>query len=141
MMTSQFAPLVRLKKEQLEAVRRQLSEAHQRIQKLEGELRNLEAELLNLKLPASGNMKLFSQHQAYRQACHDQIILKKDAIYYALQQAHEIEAKLKKAHIEFEKFNYLKVEDEKAYAAQMKKEEALHLDEVAIMGYNARNNT
>ena len=136
-MTSKFAPLTKLKKEQLEEVRRLLLQANLYIQNLEKELLAFEQDLINQKPPASGAMVLFSQFTALTQACHDQIIRKKDQIYYAHQERHKVQDQVKAALLEFEKFNYLQIEEEKAYALKIKKQEALMLDEVAIMGYNA----
>ena len=135
-MTSKFAPLTKLKKEQLDEVRRMLVDVNNFIKSLETALAGLEADLQNQTHPTSGNMALFKQHAALTQACHDQIIRKKDEIYYARQERNKIQSAVKEALIEYEKFNYLQTQEEEAYRAKIKRKEALHLDEVAIMGYN-----
>lgn len=140
-MTSKFTPLTKLKKEQLEEQRRLLLHANNTIRTLEEELILSENELLSQEMPSQGSISLFTQYTTLTQACHDQIIKRKDAIYYAKQERHKVEASVKKAYIEYEKFNYLQVEEEKAHKAKIKKDEALQLDEVAIMGYNAKNNS
>jgi hypothetical protein len=137
-MTSKFAPLTKLKKEQLEEVRRLLLQSNLYIQNLETELVGFEQDLMNQKAPTSGTIALFSQYTALTQACHDQIIRKKDQIYYAKQERYKIQDQVKVALLEFEKFNYLQIEEEKEHARKIKKEEAIQLDEVAIMGYNAK---
>lgn len=135
-MTSKFAPLTKLKKEQLDKTRRLLLDVNNFIKTLELQLKRFETDLLNQKSPQSGTMALFSQYTTLTQACHDQIIKKKDEIYYAQQERNKIQNAVKEALVEYEKFNYLQVQEEEAFVATMKKKEALQLDEVAIMGYN-----
>jgi len=135
-MTSKFAPLTKLKKEQLEEVRRMLTEVNNYIKKLQTDLEKLENDLQNQVSPLSGDISLFHQYRVFTQACHDQIIRKKDEIYYAKQEHHKIQIAVKEALMEYEKFHYLETQELEAHKAKLKKEEALELDEVAIMGYN-----
>lgn len=135
-MTSKFVPLTKLKKEQLEESRRLLTEFNLYVQKLETDLEKLECDLKNQKSPLSGDIALFQQYRLLTQACHDHIIRKKDEIYYAKQERHKIKDAVKEALMEYEKFHYLQTQEEEAFKAKIKKEEALQLDEVAIMGYN-----
>lgn len=135
-MTSKFAPLTKLKKEQLDEVQRLLLDANNYIRTLENQLEGFEQDLRNQKTPQSGNIALFNQYTHFTQACHDQIIRKKDEMYYAQQERHKIQIAAKEALIEFEKFNYLQTQEEEAYRVKMKQKEASMLDEVAIMGYN-----
>ncbi len=135
-MKSKFAPLTKLKKEQLDEVRRLLADVNNYIKNLETALAGLEADLRNQIHPTSGNMALFSQYATLTQACHDQIIKKKDEIYYAKQERHKIQDAVKEALIEYEKFNYLQTQEEEHYRAKLRQKERLQLDEVAIMGYN-----
>ena len=135
-MTSKFAPLTKLKKEQLDEARRLLAQANIYIQKLEADLVKLEIDLQNQQSPLSGNIALFKQHQVLIQACHDHIIRKKDEIYYAKQEHYKIQTAVKEALMEYEKFHYLQSQEIEAFKKKIEKEEAAHLDEVAIMGYN-----
>jgi len=135
-MLSKFAPLTKLKKEQLEEARRLLTEVNLYIQKLQKDLEKLENDLKNQESPLSGDISLFQQYRLLTQACHDQIIRKKDEIYYAKQERHKVQDAVKEALMEYEKFHYLQTQEEETFRAKIKKEEALQLDEVAIMGYN-----
>ncbi len=137
-MTSKFAPLTKLKKEQLEEARRMLLEVNLFVQKLQKELLAFEADLSTQKTPQSGSISLFNQYTVLIQACHDQIILKKDEIYYAKQNVGKIKIAVKEALMEYEKFNYLQTQEEQAFQAKIKKQEAMLLDEIAIIGYNAK---
>ena len=139
-MISKFAPLTKLKKEQLEEVRRMLLEVNLFTQKLQKELLAFEADLNTQQTPQSGKISLFTQYTVLIQACHDQIILKKDEIYYAKQNAEKIKIAVKEALLEYEKFHYLQSQEEQAFEAKIKKEEAMLLDEIAIIGYNAKKN-
>ena len=135
-MTSKFAPLTKLKKEQLDEARRLLAQVNIHIQKLEADLVKLEIDLQNQQSPLSGNIALFKQYQVLTQACHDHIIRKKDEIYYAKQEQYKIQTAVKEALMEYEKFNYLQSQEIEAFKKKLQKEEAVQLDEVAIMGYN-----
>lgn len=135
-MTSKFAPLTKLKKEQLDEARRLLAQVNIHIQQLEADLLQLEMDLQNQKTPLSGNIALFQQYHVLTQACHDQIIRKKDEIYYTKQEHFKIQTAVKEALLEYEKFHYLQSQEIEAYKKKMEKEEAAQLDEVAIMGYN-----
>lgn len=139
-MTSKFAPLTKLKKQELEEVRRKLLSQNNEIKKLESELVTAQNTLEEQQIPNGGSIALLSQFKTLVQACHDEVIRKKNVIYYAMEKRKQIEKELNQAHIEYEKFNYLQTEEEKAHMKKLKKLEELQLDEVAIMGYNAKNN-
>jgi len=135
-MTSKFASLTKLKKEQLDETRRLLMQANVYIQTLQTELVKLEDDLVQQQTPLSGDISLFQQHRLLTQACHDHIIRKKDEIYYAKQEHQKIQVAVKEALQEYEKFHYLQTQEEEAHRTKVKKAEAAQLDEVAIMGYN-----
>ncbi len=135
-MKSKFAPLVKLKKEQLEEAKRALMRLNAYINEVESELVSLKNELNSLEVPSGGTALLFSQYSMMTQSFHQQIRNKKEELYRCIRDLNVVQDRVNRAYIEYEKYHYLQKEEERALLLRLKKKEALELDEIAVMGYN-----
>ena len=64
----------------------------------------------------------------------------KEWINFANSQLLQAKKQLKKDMIEYEKFNYLEVQEIKKIIKKQKEQEAKDLDEVALMTYSKKDN-
>ena len=99
------------------------------------ELENAYSLLSSLELPASGSMGELIQSQAIIQVQHYEIERCTDTLAKATQQQLQMQHQFKSAMIEYEKFNYLEIQETQAHSAKIKKEEAKMLDEIGVMTY------
>lgn len=99
------------------------------------ELENAYALLSTLELPASGSMGELIQSQAMIQAQHYEIEQCANTLVKAQQRQLQMQHQFKSAMIEYEKFNYLEIQETQAHSAKIKKEEAKMLDEIGVMTY------
>ena len=135
-MISKFAPITKLKKEKLESLRRSLMQVNHKIHQIEEEISTTKNELLSYDKPSHGPALLFSQYAMMTETFKKRINMAKEKLYYAMQEKNVVQTQVNGALIEFEKFKYLQTQEEEAHRLKMKKEEALLLDEVALMSYN-----
>jgi len=132
---SKYTPLVKLKKKGLDRCESDLILANNAFLYASTALDSAYALLSTLSLPTNGSVNELIQAQAMIQAQHDEIQRCADALVYAQQQQLQMQHQFKSAMIEYEKFNYLEVQEAHEHLARMKKEEAKMLDEIGIMTY------
>lgn len=135
-MASQFAPIARLKKEHLERLRRQMAQIQGEIMRIEQEITESKTALLNHAKPTHGEMRLFAQYALMTQSYHTRINQAKTTLHRVMKEHNALQMKVNAALIEFEKFKYLQTQEEHLFRKKLKKQEALFMDEVAVMGYN-----
>ena len=135
-MKSKYAPLVRLKKENLEEVRRMLLSSNQKIQKIQELIKQTQQDLYACEKPLAGSLKDYNQYILVTTTYRRERDKSKNDLAIAFHKHNEIQDLLNKALIEFEKFQYLQAQEEKAYMKKIKRDEAQYLDEIAVIGYN-----
>lgn len=134
-MKSKYAPLVKLKKKELDRAERELIRANNALASATDALERSYHTLSQLSLVQSGTAsELFSSH-AMIQAQHGIIDECQKTLQDAYNNQNVMRENYKTATIEFEKFKYLEVEEAKAIMVKNKKEEAKMLDEIGTMTY------
>ncbi len=134
-MTSKYAPLVKLKKKGLDQAERNLIGANNALSAATVALSDAYAFLSTFDLPTSGCVGELIQSQSIIQAQHYEIQRCADALVNAQRYQLQMQQHFREARVEYEKFNYLEVQEAHAYTAKMKKEEAKMLDEIGVMTY------
>ncbi|MGZ5207949.1 MAG: flagellar export protein FliJ [Sulfuricurvum sp.] len=134
-MKSKYAPLVKLKKKELDRVEHDLIRANNAFSAASIALDEAYTLLSTLSLPANGSIIELLQAQVLIQTQHAEIQNSVDKLALAKAQQLQMQRQFKASMIEYEKFNYLEVQEEQAYTAKMKKEEAKMLDEIGVMTY------
>ena len=134
-MKSKYAPLVKLKKKGLDQAERNLIGANNALSAASVALSDAYALLSTFDLPTSGSVGVLIQAQSIIQVQDYEIQrcagLLENAQHYQLQ----MQQAFRDARVEYEKFNYLEVQETHAHTAKMKKEEAKMLDEIGVMTY------
>lgn len=134
-MKSRYEPLVKLKKQALEKAEQRLMSANTEVTVSNAALANAYAELSLLSSPQNGSIGELFQAQMILQAQHREI----EACHLSVERARINQYTAREAfrfsRIEFEKFNYLELQEVEAMMAKVKQEEAKMLDEIGTMTY------
>lgn len=134
-MKSRYEPLVKLKKQALEKAEQRLMSANTEVTVSAAALANAYAELSLLSSPQNGSIGELFQAQMILQAQHREI----EACHLRIERArinqHTAREAFRFSRIEFEKFNYLELQEVEAMMAKVKQEEAKMLDEIGTMTY------
>ena len=134
-MKSRYEPLVKLKKQALDKAEQALMGANNEVTFSDTALDNAYAQLSFLISPQNGSIGELFQAQMIAQAQHREIEscrLRADQARVNQDRAREA---FRFSRIEFEKFNYLEVQEIKAMVEKVKYEEAKMLDEIGTMTY------
>ena len=134
-MKSRYEPLVKLKKQALDKAEQALMNAKNELTLSNAALDNAYSQLSFLISPQHGSIGELFQAQMIAQAQHREI----ESCRLRVNQAHMNQDKAREAfrfsRIEFEKFNYLEVQEIKKIGEKAKYEEAKMLDEIGTMTY------
>lgn len=134
-MKSRYEPLVKLKKQALDKAEQQLMTANTEVTLSDAVLLNAYAELSSLKSPLNGPIGELFQAQMILQAQHREIQACRLRVERARANQHSAREAFRLSRIEFEKFNYLELQEVEAMIAKVKYEEAKILDEIGTMIY------
>lgn len=134
-MKSKYAPLVKIKKKDLDRAEQNLVAANNNLANASGALDRAYQTLSTLSLPASGSVSELTQSQMMIQAQHHAIEECRQWLVFAEEQQVQMQNAFKSAMIEYEKFKYLELQEAQAHIAKTKKEEAKMLDEIGVMTY------
>ena len=134
-MKSRYEPLAKLKKQALDKAEQALMGANNEVTFSDTALDNAYAQLSFLISPQNGSISELFQAQMIAQAQHREIEscrLRADRARMNQDRAREA---FRFSRIEFEKFNYLEVQEIKTMVEKVKYEEAKMLDEIGTMTY------
>lgn len=134
-MKSRYAPLVKLKKKDLDRAEQDLIAANNALANASGALDRAYQTLSKLSLPTSGSVAELAQSQMMIHAQHNTISECKENRAAAENQQVHMQNRFKAAMIDYEKFKYLELEEAKTHMVKAKKEEAKMLDEIGVMTY------
>ena len=134
-MKSRYEPLVKLKKQALDKAEQLLMSANAEVTLSDTALLNAYAELSTLESPLNGPIGELIQAQMIFQAQHREIQSCRLRVERARANQHSAREAFRLSRIEFEKFNYLELQEVEAKIAKAKYEEAKMLDEIGTMTY------
>lgn len=97
------------------------------------------SELRSMIIPQGGDFSLFRQAQLLKKRTQDEIGFNKHNLMMAENALLKAMKQLKTANIEHEKFKYLETTEIEKIIKAEKAREAKELDEVALMGFNRKN--
>ncbi len=130
---SRYEPLVKLKKKSLDEAERDLIAANNETAAAAEELQRAYETLRTLSLPVEGSIRELSQANMMIQTQHKTILWCNEALEKARNRQHQKREIFNRSMIEFEKFNYLEVQETNAKLKQLKDQEAKMLDEIGTM--------
>lgn len=134
-MKSRYEPLVKLKKQALDKAEQALMSANNEVTLSDAALENAYSQLSFLTSPTNGSIGELLQSQVIAQAQHREIELCRLRVQHAQHNQKKAREVFHFSRIEFEKFNYLELQEVEAMIAKVKQEEAKMLDEIGTMIY------
>ena len=135
-MKTKYSPLVQVKKNIMQKSERVLQSANAKLYRLQDELKSSIVALDSIVTPSSGKISEFLSSKTLLES-QRLLIQQKEALLFSVQEEmKEAKAQLKVDMIEYEKFNYLDLQERKEFEERKKREEAKELDEVALLIYS-----
>ncbi|MDP1785440.1 MAG: flagellar FliJ family protein [Sulfuricurvum sp.] len=134
-MKSRYESLVKLKKKALEKAEQMLMNANSDVTANDAALISAYNELSSLVSPKNGPISEFFQAQLMVQAQYREIEECRAQVERARVSQQAAREAFSLSRIEFEKFNYLEVQEIESMIAKVKYEEAKMLDEIGTMMY------
>jgi len=135
MAESRYAPLVKLKKKGLDEAERNLTHSNAEVENAQKALDMAYGALEDISIPQSGLISELRQGHIYLESRHNDIENCKKRLVQAMHQQILDREMFKKAMIEYEKFNYLEVQEVEKRIAKIKRDEQKFLDDVGTMTY------
>jgi flagellar export protein FliJ len=132
---SRFAPLVKMKKHEVQKCEQNLQQNQINLQSAQEKLEQSLHELTTITPPTSGTINDFRSTQLLLTAQRMIIQKSSDWVEFAKNEILTSKELLKLATIEFEKFQYLEMEEIKEMIKAIKLKEAKDLDEVALQAF------
>lgn len=137
-MKTRYSPLVSVKKNIMQKSERVLQNANANFNSAKEALKISLLELHTIETPQTGNIQEFLSARTLLDAQRSVITHNEEWMSFAQREIDEAKEQLKKVSIEFEKFNYLELEEIKKILKERKTKEARDLDEVALMTYEIK---
>jgi flagellar export protein FliJ len=137
-MKTKFDSVVKVKKQAVDNIERNLQKINTLIRKLKNKTEELNNILLSFKLPDEGDFSLFNQIKHQQHVIMDEIQNVKNQIIMLENRKRSLLEDLKKANIEYEKLKYLQTEEIKKQLKTQKLKEARDMDEIAILLKNGK---
>jgi len=137
-MNTRFSSLVKIKKSEMQKKERLVESANADLNSALNALELSRNAIYDIKTPDKGFMSGFLQTRTLLDSSRHLIQHNQEWVAFAQQQLYTAKEALKKSMIEYEKFNYLELEEIKKIVEKMKLEEAKLLDEVALMTHQRK---
>lgn len=134
-MKTRFSALVQLKKDTMQKSERALERANADIKNATIALELSYKSLQDIEMPSQGTISNFLAHKTLLESARNIIRKNQEWLEFTKQQHYLAKQKLQKDMIEYEKFNYLEVEELKKLQKERDIAEAKELDEIALMTY------
>lgn len=137
-MKTRYSSLVTIKKSSMQKSERVLQGANADLNSASMALQLSYDSLKDVEAPQVGTMSVMLASRTLLASQRSVIEHNKGWINFAKNQVSQAKEKLKSDMIEYEKFNYLELEEIKKILKEQKVQEAKDLDEVALMTYSKK---
>jgi len=138
-MNTRFSSLVKIKKSEMQKKERLVQSANADLNSALVALELSNNAIYDIQIPQNGSMSGFLQTRTLLESSRHLIQHNEEWVEFAKKQAEIAKEELKKSMIEYEKFNYLEVEEIKKIIQKHKLEESKSLDEVALMTHQRKS--
>ena len=138
-MKTRFSSLVTIKKSTMQKSERVVQGANADLNRATIALELSMSALNDVDTPKSGLMSGFLASRALLDSSRGLIKHNQEWVAFAKNQVFLAKNQLKKDMVEYEKFNYLELEEIKKIIKKQKQEEAKELDEVALLTHARKN--
>ncbi|WP_457560634.1 flagellar export protein FliJ [Caminibacter sp.] len=137
-MKTKFDSIVKIKKQQIEKIERDIQKINRAILDISKKIDSLRDSLLKFSLPKSGNFSKIIQAKEMQNIIKQEIKNYESQINMLQNRKKELLEELKKANLEYEKMKYLQGEEIKKEIKKMRLKEARDMDEIAILLENGK---
>lgn len=137
-MKTRFSSLVKLKKNQMKKSEQFVVQSNVNLNSASVALENSYKELSNLSEPKGGSIKQMFSSRVLLESQREIIQNNQEWVAFAKNQLDSAKNQLKKDTLEYEKFQYLELQEIKQELQKQKLRESKELDEIAIMGYKGK---
>ncbi len=138
-MNTRFSALVKIKKSEMQKKEQLVQRANADLNSALMALELSRNAMQDIETPSKGFMSSFLQTRTLLDSGRHLIEHNKEWAQFAQEQVQKAQEALKKSMIEYEKFNYLELEEIKKIMQAKKLEEAKSLDEVALMTHQRKS--
>lgn len=132
-MKSQFSKIAKIRKQKRDAIERELMKSQNKERLLARKIVSLYDEIISVQIPQQGTFSLVAMVNEQKKIlnrekkrCEQELLVVKNA-------TKKLQAEYQKAHVEYEKINYLEEKELQAMMEKLKREEQLYLDEVSTL--------
>ncbi|MDD2384461.1 MAG: flagellar export protein FliJ [Sulfurospirillaceae bacterium] len=132
-MKSKFSKIAKVRKQKRDAIERELIKSQNKEKLLQHKIASLYEEIVAMQTPQNGTISLLSLLNEQKRILNRDKKEHERALHVAQDNSQKLQAEYHKAHIEFEKINYLEEQDIKAFMYKIKMQEQLELDEISTM--------
>jgi len=132
-MKTKFSDILKIKKQAVEKIERNIQKINASINNLKVKINNLENVLFSLSTPKEGNFSIFSQIKTQQNLLRDEIKNFNNQIVVLENRRNELMEELKKANIEYEKIKYLENLEIQKMVKEKRLKESRDMDEIAIL--------
>jgi len=134
-MNTRYSPLVKLKKSTMDKSERLVQQKNMDLNNALKALEDSYEYLDGISQPSSGNINDLLASRSLLSSQRGLIDNNKNWVQFARDQLEVAKEQFKKDMIEYEKYNYLEVQEIKKYQKELKVKESKDLDEVALMTF------
>ena len=132
-MKTKFDSVVKVKKQKVDTIERNLQKINASIQNLNTKIEELTKTLLSYTFPKEGNFALLNQIKHQQHIIRDEIDNLKNQVLVLEGRKKELLEELKIANIDYEKMKYLQAEEIKKTVKEKRLKESRDMDEIAIL--------
>ncbi len=132
-MKTKFDSVLKVKKNEVEKIERNIQKINVSINMLKEKIKKLNDKLSLLSFPKNGSFSEFNQYKLMQNILIDEIDNLENQINVLENRKNELFKEYKKANIEYEKIKYLQAEEIKKLIKKQKQKENIQMDEIAIL--------
>jgi len=132
-MKTKFSDILKIKKQAVEKVERNIQKINSSIQMLQNKINSLNNELLSFSFPKEGDFRKFQQVKLMQENLINKIKNFENQIGILENRKNELMKELKKANIEYEKIKYLENLEIQKMIKEKRLKENREMDEIAIL--------
>ena len=132
-MKTKFDSLVKIKKNELKKIEKDLIKVNNAIDLIKNKIKELQIKFNSFSIPDKGNFKEIYQIKAMQNAIKSEIDNYKSQLKMLNERKNLLISKHKAANIEYEKMKYLQTMEIKKQLQKQKQKENIQMDEIAIM--------
>ena len=132
-MKNKFSKIAKVRKQKRDAIERELIKSQNKEKLLQHKIASLYEEIVSMQTPQNGTISLLSLLNEQKRILNRDKREQEKALHVTHENSQKLQIEYQKAHLEFEKINYLEEQEIQAFINKMRKQEQLDLDEISTM--------